>query len=376
MTEEDPYVRLSQLYYNPNTGISSVASLVRKAAENDIRLTAKQVKEWYEKQALAQLFEPKNKKFLFHIYAYDFGYLISDLIDVQKFAKSNKGYKFILVIMDLKSRFAWMFGLKNKMPTQILPHLESVVSYMEQQREELSRLNLRPITFPIVLITDSGSEYKGAVAKYLKNKGIRHVVGNPADNTKRRTANVERLNRTILNKMRRIFALTKSTNWIDYLADIVKNYNDSYHISIKAKPIDVIEGRAKTGETRRKNKPPVFEPGDRVRYELPLGEFDKRGRVLRYSEEVYTVEQKIGNLYLLNNQNFYLPDQLKKIAGNEMPIKVNEAIVQANKAARTNRRARKEVAVGHEAHVVDGNVQLKERLQPAQAKRAVRAPKR
>lgn len=363
------YEQLRELYYSPESGLTGATAFVRKAKERGINLTVKQIKEWHQKQVLSQLFEKKKKPFLFHIFAYDFGYLISDLIDLQKFSRTNKNNKFILSIMDLKSRYAWLFPVKSKEPKELLPHIQKVIEEMKQHREELARLGLRPVPFPIAFITDSGTEYKGVVDRFLKENDIRHIAGNPADNTKRRTANVERLHRTILDKFRKIFELEHGTNWINHLPSVTRNYNNTFHRSIGARPADVLAGRAESKEKRRRGVPPSFEVGDRVRVELPLDTFEKRGRVLRYSREVYTVEQKIGNLYLLNNEVLYLPDQLKLAAQEQAPER-NREMVQANQHARAVRKARQEIAVGHEGRInEEGNVELKERLQPRQAKR-------
>ena len=43
----------------------------------------------------------------------------ADLVDMQSFAKSNKGYKFILVIIDVFSKFGWGVPLKTKTGSEV-----------------------------------------------------------------------------------------------------------------------------------------------------------------------------------------------------------------------------------------------------------------
>ena len=38
----------------------------------------------------------------------------ADLVDMQSFAKSNKGYKYILMIIDVFSKYGWSIPLKRK----------------------------------------------------------------------------------------------------------------------------------------------------------------------------------------------------------------------------------------------------------------------
>ena len=38
----------------------------------------------------------------------------ADLVEMQKFAKANKGYRYILTVIDVLSRYAWARPLKDK----------------------------------------------------------------------------------------------------------------------------------------------------------------------------------------------------------------------------------------------------------------------
>ena len=38
----------------------------------------------------------------------------ADLVDMQSFSKNNKGYKYILMIIDVFSKFGWAIPLKTK----------------------------------------------------------------------------------------------------------------------------------------------------------------------------------------------------------------------------------------------------------------------
>ena len=43
----------------------------------------------------------------------------ADLVDMQAFSKSNKGYKYILMIIDVFSKYGWAIPLKNKSANEV-----------------------------------------------------------------------------------------------------------------------------------------------------------------------------------------------------------------------------------------------------------------
>ena len=47
-----------------------------------------------------------------------------DLVDLQKLAKYNKGYKYLLTVIDVLSKFAWVEPLKTKSATTMVEALE------------------------------------------------------------------------------------------------------------------------------------------------------------------------------------------------------------------------------------------------------------
>ena len=63
-----------------------------------------------------ELHKPIRKKFK-KIYVFSSGVdaiWTADLVDMQSFSKSNKGYKYILMIMDVFSKYGWGIPLKTK----------------------------------------------------------------------------------------------------------------------------------------------------------------------------------------------------------------------------------------------------------------------
>ena len=90
----------------------------------------------------------------------------------------------------------------------------------------------------------------------------------------------ERYNQTILNRIYKNFTLNNITIWIKDLNKLVKEYNNSYHRTIKMKPIDASKKSNKNIVRKNYNfeitvKNPKFKIGDRVGISLLKNTFEK-----------------------------------------------------------------------------------------------------
>ena len=68
----------------------------------------------------------------------------ADLVDMQSFARDNKGIKFLLTVIDVLSKRAWAVPLKNKTGAEIIKAFEKI--FKEGRTPEK-------------LQTDAGSEF-------------------------------------------------------------------------------------------------------------------------------------------------------------------------------------------------------------------------
>ena len=50
----------------------------------------------------------------------------SDLVDMQKLSKWNKGYKYLLMVLDLFSKYGWIVPLKTKTGLEVSGAFESI----------------------------------------------------------------------------------------------------------------------------------------------------------------------------------------------------------------------------------------------------------
>ena len=75
----------------------------------------------------------------------------------------------------------------------------------------------------------------------------------------------ERFIRTLNNKIDKYLTSVSKNLYIDKLEDIVNKYNNTYHSTIKMKPVDVKSNTYIGSSKEINNKNPKFKIGDNVR---------------------------------------------------------------------------------------------------------------
>ncbi len=140
---------LKKIYYdvsNPNS-FGSIDKLYNAAKSKFPNLKREQVENWLKSQETYSLYKPLIKKFKRNpmISSHIDQWWQSDLSDMSSLSKDNKGYKYLLMVIDVLSKYAWAFPLKNKKPASIVESFEKL--FRESKRK------------PIYLYTDAGTEY-------------------------------------------------------------------------------------------------------------------------------------------------------------------------------------------------------------------------
>lgn len=146
-------------------------------------------------------------------------------IDLGEFhyAKENNGYKYILFVIDCYSKFLWTRALKSK-------NAEETTSAMKDVLKEVGYPPPRNIQ------SDDGTEFwNHRFAKLMKQNNINHY----STYSTLKAAIVERVIRTIKNKLYKKFSYRGSYKWTDILQDITHAYNHQKHRTINMKPADV-----------------------------------------------------------------------------------------------------------------------------------------
>ena len=300
LSENTKEVLLTNLYYSPETQFTSIKSLY-DAVKNK-KITQKEVKQFIQKQESNRLFKKQPKvKNCFPIYSKNkFDILQLDIADMSSIATANKNYKYLLVAIDVYSRIAFVIPMKNKTTATVNGAVEEILDQTE----------------PNTITADNGSEFINSdFKKLLTNRGIdiNYVdVGNH-----HALGLVDRLVRTLREKINKYMEMHNTTNYIDVLQTIVKNYNLAYHSGIKKAPIDVKDDDKDIADIfmkkymKAKEEEIIFNIGDNVRYILNFKLFEKH--TLPKWSVIHKITEKNIHSYKLDNGKFYKYYELQKV---------------------------------------------------------------
>ena len=155
---------------------------------------------------------------------------------------------------------------------------------------------------PNKIWVDKGSEfYNNSFKKWLKDKDIEmysiHKEG--------KSVVAERFIRTLKTKVYKYMTSISKNLYIDKLGDIVNEYNNTYHRTIKMKLVDVKDNTYIDFMKEVNKKDPKFKVGDYVRISTYKNIFAK-GYMPNWSEKVFVIK-KVKNTvpwtYIINDLN-------------------------------------------------------------------------
>ena len=134
---------------------------------------------------------------------------------------------------------------------------------------------------------DKGSEFYNAFfKKWLRGNDI--VMYSTHNEGKSVVA--ERFIRTLKSKIYKYMTSISKIVYINILDDMVNEYNNTYHTTIKMKPIDVKDNTYINTSKKINNKDPKFKVGERVRISKYKNIFAK-GHTPNWSEEVFVIKK-------------------------------------------------------------------------------------
>ena len=198
----------------------------------------------------------------------------ADLADMQLLSKYNKGIIFLLCVIDIFSKYAWVVPLKDKKGASIVIAFQNILKQSNRQK-------------PNKIWVDKGSEfYNASFKKWLQDKDTVMY----STNNEGKSVVAERFIRTLKNKIYKYITSISKNVYIDKLNDIVNEYNNTYHTTIKVKPIDVKDNTYINIDKEVNNKVPKFKVGDRVRISKYKNIFAK-GYTPNWSEEVFVIKK-------------------------------------------------------------------------------------
>jgi len=112
LIETEQYLR--EIYYNPDSDVSysdikSLWNRVKKYRAYHERIKYQELKQWLTEQRTNTLHKALHKSFptrKTYVPNIDDQFQ-ADIVDMRSFEKDNEGYKYILTVINIFSRYAW-----------------------------------------------------------------------------------------------------------------------------------------------------------------------------------------------------------------------------------------------------------------------------
>ena len=191
---------------------------------------------------------------------------------MQAFSKFNRGVKYLLAVIDVFSKYSWLIPLKDKTGKSVASALKTI--YKERKPEKMW--------------VNKGKEF------YKTH--VKDLIELYSTENEEKSSVVERWIRTMKEKMWKYFSANSTNIYLNALPNLIREYNNTRHSSIKMTPVKVSK---KENELRvwRNLYPehlevydikPKFSVGDKVRISKKKKTFEK-GYTTRWTEEIFTI---------------------------------------------------------------------------------------
>jgi len=228
----------------------------------------------------------------------------ADLMFMNDLSHSNKNVTSLLTIINVNSKKAYVYPLKNKTSKEIT---EAFNKFIKTSDIDISRSDHK-----IILYTDSGSELINKnLSNVFQNNNIYHIPINKNDN-QNGTQIIERFNRTLRERINQYLLAYKTKTYIDKLDQIVNNYNNTHHSTlpndVKPNEINQLDEAIIHSNIAEQNKEHLnklhneFKIGDKVRVLKKKDMFHKGGKYI-YSKSPYIIQSYDGNGFIIKHTN-------------------------------------------------------------------------
>ena len=193
--------KLNSIYTDPGNpgGYSGVVSLYKEAKKKFPEITKKEVDRFLEGNRTYTLFKPRRVNFKRSRFI-PTGFLSDlhvDLGDFQKLSSKNKGYRYLLVGVDVLSKRMFTSPVKTKKPADMIIAFDELFKQMPH--------------LPSRIFSDRGLEFEAKdMRQYFKDK---FIMKHKSTNSDVKAALAERGIRTIKQRLYRYFSEKNTVNW-------------------------------------------------------------------------------------------------------------------------------------------------------------------
>lgn len=217
----------------------------------------------------------------------------ADLIEFIPYERVNKGYRYVLIVINCFSKFAWARPLKTKTGTEVTSAFENILQSLKSD-------------VPTNLQVDDGKEFWN---KQFQDLCKKYKINLYSTYSVLKATIVERLIRTIKNLIYKKFSLRGQYKWFDILQEVITTYNNTPHSTIGGiKPLNVSKSNEKKILSSFYTYPKIyprqrFRIGDFVRISKYKNIFAK-GYTPNWSTELF----KIVKVQITNPVTYKLED--------------------------------------------------------------------
>ena len=194
---------------------------------------------------------------------------------MQLLSRYHKGIRFLLCVIDIFSKYAWVVPLKDKKDLSVVKSFQSILKQSNSRRKPNK-----------IWVYKSSEFYNASFKKWLQDNDI--VMYSTHNEGKSVVA--ERFIRTLKSKIYKYMTSISKNVYIDKLDDIVDEYNNAYHTTIEMKPTDVKDNDQIKDNEQINDKDPKFKVGNHVRISKYKNIFAK-GYTPNWCEEVFVIKK-------------------------------------------------------------------------------------
>ena len=245
------------------------------------------------------------------------------------YSKWNKGIKYLLTVIDVFSKYGCIVPLKDKKTESVSLAFNRIFKKSKRKPEKLW--------------TDKGSEF---ISRHFKDFLKKNNIKLYHTENEEKSSIVEIWNKTMKNKMWKMFSSNNSTVCWDKLDKLVDDYNNTYHSRIEMTPT---EASKKQNENKvfanlygdliyLKPKKPKFSIGDKVRISKYKRRVFDKGYTPNWTEEVFVVDK----VMLTKPVTYHVVDLLgEKVEGSFYEKELQKAKQQTFRIEKVVRRDNK-----------------------------------
>jgi hypothetical protein len=294
--------KILEIYYDPSKGFTSAQDIYKKLK---MKIKLKDIKEILSNTELKQIYKPKDDQNMIPFSANPYTFQI-DLTFYEQYKKANSGYIGLLTIIEITSRYLFCYPIKNKTSNHILEHMKFFIN--EDNKNKVKCIE-----------SDAGNEFM-KVQKYCLNNNIMYIMIHK-DDSKNAMAIVERVNRTIRDKIEKYIESYNTYKYIDVLPQLVENYNNTEHRTLNTTPNHAFNNIEKYHDPLPKTQKideieNEFNENDKVRLLRNKKTWEKGSK--NYTKTLYKIREKDYNGYIVEEEKTkkcrrVLPVQMQKV---------------------------------------------------------------